>query len=220
MPKLISKRHLHLAVSTGIAALILGYPSLAFAVDAQLVQRAKAEGQVVYYTSKATPNAEGIAKGFTKKYGIPVKLFRAGGAQVAQKITLELRSRRLEDDVAETSDPTLLTILYRQGAIAPYVAENGKYLPSEFKHPKNAWYGSSVTLLHLIVNANKVSEKDEPQKWSDLADPKWKGKLVWGSPNYGSSQYAVLKGLLEIHGWKLIEASRRTQSEPHHQWEL
>lgn len=207
------ERRRSLAVLAACAAAgLIGLAGAARADEAALAKAAKQEGEVVYYTSKATPNAEGIAKGFTAKYGIPVKLFRAGGTQIGQKLMLEIRSRRVEADVAETSDPTLLTILYRQGAMEPYAAENGKDLPPEFKHAKGAWYGSSIVLMHLIVNADKVSEQDEPRTWSDLADPKWKGKLVWGSPNYGSSQYAVLKGLLELHGWDLIEAMKKNDT--------
>ncbi len=194
----------------GACFLWLSTPSLA--ADEGLIERARQEGKVVFYTSKATANAEGVAKGFTDKYGIPVQLFRAGGTQIAQKLALELRSGKLEADVAETSDPTMLTVLYRQGAMEPFAPENGKSLPAEFKHPKDGWTGSSIALMHLIVNANEVSPEEEPKSWADLADPKWKGKLVWGSPNYGSSQYAALKGLLELHGWDLIEAMKKNET--------
>src|SRR5690606_18833064 len=159
----------------------LSTPSLA--ADEGLIERARQEGKVVFYTSKATANAEGVAKGFTDKYGIPVQLFSAGGTQIAQKLALELRSGKLEADVAEAADPRTLTVLDRQGGLEPVAPENGESLPAEFKQPKDGWTGSSIGLMHLSVNAKELSPEGEPKSWADLADPKWKGKLVSGSPN-------------------------------------
>ena len=195
-----------------VAALTAGLPRIGHAEDGALVSKAKAEGEVTFYTSADTLNAEACAAGFKKKYGINVKLFRAGGSQIAQKLTLELRTRRLEADLTELSDPTMLTGLFRRGAVDPYEAANGAALPDGFKHPKRAWYGTAFIFMHLIVNKDKVSTADEPKSWADIADPKWKGKLVWGSPNYGSSQYATVKGLIELHGWALIEKMKANET--------
>jgi iron(III) transport system substrate-binding protein len=194
------------------AVLTAGVARPGHAADDGLVERAKAEGEVTFYTSADTLNAEAVAAGFKAKYGINVKLFRAGGSQIAQKLTLELRSRRLEADVTEMSDPTMLTILFRQGAVDPYEATSASVLPVDFRHPKNAWYGTAFIFMHLIVNKDLVTAADEPKSWVDIADPKWKGKLVWGSPNYGSSQYATVKGLIELHGWGLIEKMKANET--------
>jgi iron(III) transport system substrate-binding protein len=194
------------------AALAASLPRMGRAEDDKLVAKAKSEGEVTFYTSADTLNAESCAAAFKKKYGINVKLFRAGGSQIAQKLTLELRTRRLEADLTELSDPTMLTVLFRQGAIEPYEAANGAVLPETFKHPKRAWHGTAFIFMHLIVNKDKVSPAEEPKTWSDIAHPKWKGKVVWGSPNYGSSQYATVKGLIELHGWELIEKMKANQT--------
>lgn len=54
--------------------------------------------------------------------------------------------------------------------------------------------------------------KDQvPTSYKDLADARWKGKLVWASPNYGSPQLATVKALVEIGGWALIEALGKNQ---------
>ena len=195
-----------------VVALTAGLPRIGHAEDGALVSKAKSEGEVTFYTSADTLNAEACAAAFKKRYGINVKLFRAGGSQIAQKLTLELRTRRLEADLTEMSDAAMLSMLFRQGAIDPYEAANGASLPDGFKHPKRAWYGTAFNFMHLIVNKDKVSTADEPKTWADIADPKWKGKLVWGSPNYGSSQYATVKGLIELHGWELIEKMKANQT--------
>jgi iron(III) transport system substrate-binding protein len=206
---MIDRRTSRLGVA---AALTAGLPRIGFAAGDGLVDRAKAEGEVTFYTSADTLNAEAVAVAFKAKYGIKVKLFRAGGSQIAQKLTLELRARRLEADITELSDPTMLSILFRQGAVDPYESVNGAILPASFRHPKYAWYGTAFIFMHLIVNKDQVSPAEEPKSWSHIADPKWKGKLVWGSPNYGSSQYATVKGLLDLHGWDLIEKMKANET--------
>src|SRR5690606_33851868 len=34
----------------------------------------------------------------------------------------------------------------------------------------------------ILVNTNLVPEGDEPKNWTDLADPKWKGKILSDDP--------------------------------------
>ena len=33
-----------------------------------------------------------------------------------------------------------------------------------------------------MVNTNVVKEADAPTSWYDLADPKYKGKILWSDP--------------------------------------
>jgi len=44
-----------------------------------------------------------------------------------------------------------------------------------------------------------------PKTWSDLADPRWKDRLVLGDPEKTSSSYATLWGINESVGKKPIE---------------
>src|SRR4051812_3535756 len=77
----------------------------ASAVTPALIEAAKKEGKVVWYTSIDLAAAERIAKTFEAKYpGIAVRLERSGAERVFQRIGQEYSSRVYAVDVVNTSD--------------------------------------------------------------------------------------------------------------------
>src|ERR1700760_4021140 len=64
------------------------------AVTPELIEAAKKEGKVVYYTSIDLPLAEKIAKSFEAKYpGVAVRVERTGAERVFQRIGQEYGGR-------------------------------------------------------------------------------------------------------------------------------
>src|SRR3984885_12078224 len=74
-------------------------------VTPALVDAAKKEGQVIYYTSTDLPVAEKLAKAFEAKYpGIAVRVERTGAERVFQRIGQEYASNIHAVDVVNSSD--------------------------------------------------------------------------------------------------------------------
>jgi len=67
--------------------------------SSKLVEAAKKEGEVVYYTTMTLDQSKSVADRFEKKYGIRVTLFRTGGGPLLNKIFTESRGGRHEWDV-------------------------------------------------------------------------------------------------------------------------
>jgi ABC-type thiamine transport system substrate-binding protein len=67
--------------------------------NTQLVEAAKKEGEVVYYTTMTLDQSKMVADRFEKKYGIRVTLFRTGGGPLLNKIFTESRGGRHDWDV-------------------------------------------------------------------------------------------------------------------------
>ncbi|MEO6164440.1 MAG: hypothetical protein ABIP88_09900, partial [Candidatus Binatia bacterium] len=57
--------------------LVYGWAQAAEILGSDLVDKAKAEGEVVWYSTLPLPETQAWAALFTKKYGIKVSLFRA-----------------------------------------------------------------------------------------------------------------------------------------------
>ena len=69
-----------LAVGTAFAAPATAAAPPPTAITPQLIEAAKKEGKVIYYTSIDLPIAERIAKAFEAKFpGIAVRVERSGG---------------------------------------------------------------------------------------------------------------------------------------------
>src|SRR3954464_3861467 len=89
-----------------------------------LIEAAKKEGKVIYYTSTDLPVAEKLAKAFEAKYpGISVRVERTGAERVFQRIGQEYSSNIHAVDVVNSSDAAHFIVWKRDGVLAPYVPE-------------------------------------------------------------------------------------------------
>ena len=100
-------------------------------VTPALIEAAKKEGQVSYYTSTDLPVAEKLAKAFEAKYpGIAVRVERTGAERVFQRIGQEYSSNIHAVDVVNSSDAAHFIVWKRDGILAPYVPEDvAKFYP-------------------------------------------------------------------------------------------
>ena len=102
-----------------------------------LVEAAKKEGKVVWYTSVDLPLAEKIAKSFEAKFpGVAVRVERTGAERVFQRIGQEYGSNIHAVDVANSSDAAHFIVWKNKGCWRPYVPEDvAKFYPAEHKDP-------------------------------------------------------------------------------------
>jgi iron(III) transport system substrate-binding protein len=109
----------------------------ATAITAQLIEAAKKEGKVVWYTSVDLPLAEKIAKSFEAKFpGVAVRVERTGAERVFQRIGQEYGSNIHAVDVANSSDAAHFIVWKGQGLLEAYVPEDvAKAYPAEHKDP-------------------------------------------------------------------------------------
>src|ERR1022692_463875 len=104
-------------------------------VTPALIEAAKKEGQVSYYTSTDLPVAEKLAKAFEAKYpGIAVRVERTGAERVFQRIGQEYSSNIHAVDVVNSSDAAHFIVWKRDCILAPYVPEDvAKFYPAEHR---------------------------------------------------------------------------------------
>src|SRR5207248_9321573 len=113
-----------LAASGAFASVVSAAPP-ASAVTPQLIEAAKKEGKVIYYTSVDLPIAERIAKAFEAKFpGISVRVERTGAERVFQRIGQEYASRIYAVDAVNSSDAAHFIVWKREGLLQPFVPED------------------------------------------------------------------------------------------------
>ena len=107
------------------------------AITPALIEAAKKEGKVVWYTSVDLPLAEKVGKAFEAKYpGVAVRVERSGAERVFQRIGQEYASNIHAVDVVNSSDAAHFIVWKRDGWLAPYVPEDvAKHYPAEHKDP-------------------------------------------------------------------------------------
>src|SRR3974390_301583 len=124
-----------LAAGSAFSTAVRSAAPPASAVTPELIDAAKKEGKVIWYTSIDLPLAEKIAKSFEAKYpGIAVRVERSGAGRVFQRIGQEYPSNIHAVDVATPSDAAHFIISKGQNLLEAYVPEDvAKFYPAEHK---------------------------------------------------------------------------------------
>ena len=147
-----------------------------------LIEAAKKEGKLVWYTSMAIDTSKPLLDAFVKEYlFIKAELVRAGEEQLMNRILSESRAGKWLFDAVATS---AMSVLVERRMTTPYLPPERDAFLNEFKDPQGHWTGIFVNNLVLGYNTSMLPAKDAPKNYSDLVDPKWKGKMLMDSTDY------------------------------------
>ncbi len=172
-----------------------------------LIEAARREGTVAFYTAMEIPVAESVAKMFEAKYpGIAVRVKRSGAERVFQRIGEEETVQLYEVDVVCSTDAAHFDRWKGDGLLARYLPEEvADHFPPE-QADSDGMYASVFGLLSPIgFNTNLVKPQDAPATFAALLDPKWKGRIVKGDPNYSGTILTVTFQLAADLGWSFFE---------------
>ncbi len=177
------------------------------AISPALIEAAKKEGSINWYTAMDLPAAEAMAKAFEAKFaGITVKVERSGSERVFQRIAQEYGSRITQVDVVSSADAAHLIAWKREGWLQPYVPED---VPKFFKPGTFDADGQFAThRVHLSViayNTSLVKPEDVPKSFKDLLDPKYSGRMVKANPNYSGTILTATFQMARDIGWDYFE---------------
>jgi iron(III) transport system substrate-binding protein len=175
-------------------------------VTPALIDAARKEGQVIYYTSTDLPVAEKLAKAFEAKYsGIAVRVERTGAERVFQRIGQEYSSNIHAVDVVNSSDAAHFIVWKRSGILAPYVPEDVAGYSAEHKDEDGQFASFRVWLSIIAYNTGLVKAEEAPRSFADLLEPKWKGKIVKAHPGYSGTIMTATYQMQRDLGWKWFE---------------
>jgi iron(III) transport system substrate-binding protein len=149
----------------------------------RLIAGARAEGEVMLYSSLTQDDQLRIAADFKQRYGVTVKFWRGSQAHILQRAIGEARGGRFEFVVLETNAPQIEAIAREkllQKMNSPLIDE--ELLP-ETVPAHGEWAPDRLNLLVYAYNTRAVKAADLPKAWQDLADARWKGRIGMESTN-------------------------------------
>ncbi|HSE92283.1 MAG TPA: extracellular solute-binding protein [Methylomirabilota bacterium] len=177
-----------------------------FTPDPVDLPAARKEGSVTWYTSTPVATAQKIATLFQQETGIKVELFRSGGSAVLRRFMQETDARRMNADVLTISDPAAASALIKRDLLLPFRPKNFDKVPEAVKDPRGYHIAQRLNLVGIVVRTDQVPEP--PRTWTDLTDPKWKGKLVMPDPSFTAIQLMVVGTLSQKYGWDFYKKLR------------
>jgi iron(III) transport system substrate-binding protein len=172
---------------------IVWMASVAAAADPALIEKAKAEKKAAFYANITA--VEPILEAFSKTYGVAAEYTRVSTNKFVATVLTEHQAGKLMADVLQAPLP-ILEILKEKGVLAAYRP------PAMVGYP--AWAARDdriqqfgIEYVGYIFNKDLVKPGDVPTQYEDLADPKWRGKIVMADPSTHATTISWLIGLKE-----------------------
>lgn len=174
--------------------------------EQMLLEGAKKEGKVVWYTSLSGKSYQTIKAKFAEKYpDVEIEVYRAGSKDLAAKIFGEARARKYLVDATETT-PGILMLMKEQKIITPYTNPGHKRWPEwaqvKAKDGGVYWVTDRESFIGLGYNTDKLPEDQVPRNWDGLLNPALKGKLMMSTSSTGDR---VIGTMLKYKGMEYIE---------------
>ena len=188
----VSAVMLCLLESSGISAATVEEVALMKSANREklLVEGAKKEGKVVFYTGLIVDQVvRPVKAAFEKEYPfVQVEFFRGNAERLAQKMLAEYQAKRYDVDIVSGSATS--TIVQRAGFMQRFYSPHLAEYPSELKDPKGFWGSTNVYFMTLGYNTRSVKVADLPKSYEDLLNPRWKGQMMWAtSRGSGAPQF-------------------------------
>lgn len=138
--------------------------------------KSKDENVVNVYSHRHYKADDQLFADFTEKTGIKVNIVKASADELIQRMATE---------GADSPADVLFTVdagrLYRAQSLDLFQPIQSEILdaniPERFKEAGNHWFGMTYRARIIAVSKDRVNP-DEIKTYEDLADPKWKGKIL------------------------------------------
>jgi iron(III) transport system substrate-binding protein len=203
-----------------IAAAVITMPALAQmqAWEKDLYEAAKKEKELTIYTAHYnTEEAARLCGAFEKKYpGIKCNFVRTTAQVALQRFQQDVQANRPVASVFSSTDNSHYPDLKKQGLLMPYKPQSAVNMVDSIKQyndPDGSYTITAAALMVICYNTTLVSEKDAPKNWTDLLDPKWKGKVSIGHPAFSGyvGTWTVL--MQKLYGWSYFEKLEKNQPQ-------
>jgi iron(III) transport system substrate-binding protein len=210
MPKSLSRRAV-LKGSTALGLTVFARPIRAAApapdpITPALIEAAKKEGKLAFYTAMDLAFAERLGKAFEDKYAIKVRVERSGAERIFTRIGQEYAANVHAVDVVNTADAAHCIEWKRNDWLAPYLPEEvAQHFDKRYYDPDGLHVTTRILVSPIAYNTNLVKKEEAPKSFADLLDAKWTGKIVKAHPSYSGTILTATFQIVRELGWGYFE---------------
>jgi len=177
--------------------LLVSWPSVVFTADPKIIEAAKKEGEVHWWSTIAQDQAQKIIDEFMKLYPfIKANYWRSGSVGLHNKVMIEARAGRSSWDVLSQTSPEFIAELKVRKLIASYNSPERRFFSADFKDKDGYWTGTYALPTGLGFNSQLAKREEVPKNYQELLSPKWKGRKI----SVDDESYELLIGLMQAWG--------------------
>jgi len=152
--------------------------------EAQLLEGARKEGSLVWYSSSSAPDSLALIRKFEAKYPfLRVRHLASPGEKMLTRILTESRAGGFKADVLSLPEIEL-NALSKRKLLSRYHPPEQVIYPPELRDPLGFWTGMHISALVAAYNTKLVPSQAVPKSYKDLLLPKWKGRIGMDTEPY------------------------------------
>ena len=164
--------------------------------DPKIVEAARKEGEIVWYTTMSLDQSKEFMDRFQKKYPfLRPSVFRSGGGSLLNRVVSESKAGKNLFDVVHGTGEIVLPLM-ELGLIGSYASPERKMIAEDLKDTKGFWTSVYVNSVVLGYNKNQVKREMLPRSYDDLLLPRWKGRKI----SLDDSYTTFFQGLISSWG--------------------
>lgn len=162
-----------------------------------------AQGQEInLYSSRHYNTDQRLYTDFQRQTGIKVNLIEGNGDELFERIQSE--GNNSPADIFMTVNAANLWRAQQAGLFSPVNSSTlTNLIPSHLRDPGNNWFGFSKRARVIMYNKANV-DPSELSTYQDLANPKWKGRLIMRSSSNIYNQ-SLTAGMIANYGAQATE---------------
>ncbi len=160
--------------------------------------------ELIVWSAAAEEEAQALVAEFESQHPeINVSVIRAGSGELLTRLNAE--QPKPQGDIILAIAKESFDTAY--DFFRPYKTANHDNIAATVRDNKDVprYYGYSMPLQALMINTEKLAKEDYPKTWKDLANEKYKGKIVLANPALSGSAYAQVYMMYKLYGTEFLE---------------
>ena len=142
-----------------------GVMPLAVFADPKVIEGAKKEGELAWWSTIAQDQSQKIVDEFMKRYPfIKANYWRSGSVGLHNKILIEARAGRSSWDVVSQTTPEFIYELKQKKLITAYNSPERSHFSTDLKDKDGYWTGTYALPTGLGFNTQQVKKEDVAQE--------------------------------------------------------
>lgn len=169
-------------------------------------------GTLTVYSGADEAMANEIIPIFRAKYpDIDIQIIRDSAGPVVARLLAEKNNPKA--DAVLIIPANALVMLDHQDMLAPYKPVDFDELKPGMRdevNPVPTWVAQDAWTNAICFNTAEAGELSPPASWTELSDPKYKGKIVMPDPGSSGTALTMVANWLQVmgeeEGWKFMDA--------------
>ena len=176
-----------------------------------IIEAAKVDGELHWYTSAPEGAAEAFLAAFHAKHPyIRTHLRRSSTFDIVSQIQHEIEGGDVRADVFHVLDVGAFIDLRRSGELLQYQSPEESAIREDFRQP-GYWWAMRVVALGMAYNPKRLPADQAPKTWEDLLRPEFGGKIGLKDAATAGTAYAeyfLLRQRLGTIFWERMAEQR------------